>query len=262
MRMMSNPSVRRWVAKSERGELNVEVQPATYKGVYGKTAILGVVTMVAAIAVELLSLKAIADGNYNFLIWAGIGAAVCFVPMIVLSLVMAFAPMTTKYLSIPYAIIQGGLLGMLSLFVDVAYPGIAFAAFLGTMIVFVVSVAVNKLFSAHTVSRLLRIFTVALFSVLFLQLVMFLLSRFNVFQTETGWTVFNWIEVGVSAVCILWASVLITFDLKNIDFCVQSGCDKRYEWSFAFSLLTSLVYLYIEILELLVRLLILFKKDN
>lgn len=259
---MCNPSIRRWEAKSGRGELAVEVNPATYKGVYGKTALLGGITMVVAVLVELLMFNAILNENYDFVVWASIAAGICFVPMIILSLVMAFAPRTTKYLSIPYAVMQGGLLGAVALFVDIFYPGIALAAFLGTMIVFVISVAVNKLLEVRISSRFIRGLMIAFFSLLLVQLVMFLLSVFNVFNTTDGWEVFNWIQLAISAFCIIWATLMITYDIKSIDMCVQNGCDKRYEWNLAFSLLTTLVYLYIEILELLVRILILIGRNK
>ena len=36
---MGNPSLRRWVSKSQRGEIGAEIEPATYKGVYGKAGL-------------------------------------------------------------------------------------------------------------------------------------------------------------------------------------------------------------------------------
>jgi len=48
--------------------------------------------MIAAIAVELLLLHAIKSGNYDALIFAVIAASVCFVPLLVMSLIMAFVP--------------------------------------------------------------------------------------------------------------------------------------------------------------------------
>lgn len=205
---MGNPSVRRWVSKSQRGEIGMEIQPATYKGVYGKATLFALLTIVSAIATELIMLWAINSGKITeALITVGIATAVCFVPLLIMSFVIAFVPTSAKVLGFVYAVLQGGLLGLLALFVDMFYPGIAFAAFLGTAIVFLISLA-------------------------------------------------------VSAVCVIWATIMLTWDLQNIDYLVKSGADKKYEWSVAFSLVTTLVYLYVEILELLLRLVMIFGRNK
>lgn len=127
---MGNPSVRRWVSKSQRGEIGMEIQPATYKGVYGKATLFALLTIVSAIATELIMLWAINSGKITeALITVGIATAVCFVPLLIMSFVIAFVPTTAKVLGFVYAVLQGGLLGLLALFVDMFYPGIAFAGF-------------------------------------------------------------------------------------------------------------------------------------
>lgn len=97
---------------------------------------------------------------------------------------------------------------------------------------------------------------VAFFSLVIVELVMWMLTAFNVinYASSTLW----WIQLAISAVCVIWATIMLTWDLQNIDILVQSGADKKYEWNVAFSLVTTLVYLYLEILELLLRLVMLF----
>ncbi len=46
---MGNPSVRRWVTKSQQGDMGAEIQPATYKGVYGKAALFAFITIITGI---------------------------------------------------------------------------------------------------------------------------------------------------------------------------------------------------------------------
>ena len=97
---------------------------------------------------------------------------------------------------------------------------------------------------------------VAFFSLLIVELVMWMLTAFGVisYESSTLW----WIQLAISAICVIWATIMLTWDLQNIDYLVQSGADKKYEWNVAFSLVTTLVYLYLEILELLLRLVMLF----
>lgn len=252
---IGNPSLRRWVSKSKRGELGAEIEPATYKGVYGKAALFGALTIVSAIAVDLAIMWAISSGLIvEALLAVGIATAAVGIPMIIISLVIAFVPSTAKVLGIIYSILQGGLLGLLALFVDIFYPGIALAALIGTSIVFIVSIAVNRLFEVKISSRFMRGLMIAFFSILLVQLVMWALSFTGLFD----YTAYLWVQLVASGLCIIWATIMLTWDLQNIDYLVQSGADRKYEWNVAFSLVTTLVYLYVEILELLIRLVALF----
>ncbi len=258
---MGNPSVRRWVSKSQRGEIGMEIQPATYKGVYGKATLFALLTIVSAIATELIMLWAINSGKITeALITVGIATAVCFVPLLIMSFVIAFVPTSAKVLGFVYAVLQGGLLGLLALFVDMFYPGIAFAAFLGTAIVFLISLAVNRLLEVKISSKFMRVLMIVFFSMILVELIFWVISLFlpNLFN----FTAYLWVQLAVSAVCVIWATIMLTWDLQNIDYLVKSGADKKYEWSVAFSLVTTLVYLYVEILELLLRLVMIFGRNK
>lgn len=256
---IGNPSLRRWVTKSRHGEISAEVEAATYKGVYGKTTLFALLTIVSAIAVELAVLWSfksdlIAEALIA-IVFATVAAAVL---LVILALVIAFVPSTVKVLGVIYSVLQGGLLGLVSLIVDIFYPGIAFAAFIGTAIVFMVSIAVNRLFQVKVSNKFMRGLMVAFFSIMLVQLVMWVLSLVGVFN----YTAYLWIQLIASTLCIIWATIMLTWDLQNIDYLVQSGADKKYEWNVAFSLVTTLVYLYVEILELIIRIAALFGSKN
>ena len=207
---------------------------------------------------ELLVLHFIATDNVDALIGLGIASVACAVPMIIISLVIVFVPSTVKVLGCIYAIIQGGLLGLLATFVDMFYPGIALAAFLGTAIVFLVAIVVNSVFKVRISSRFVRGILVALISLIVVQFLMFMLSLFGVFS----YVQYMWVQIAISSLCIIWATVMLFWDLANIDYIVQVGADKTYEWNVAFSLVTTLIYLYVEILELLLRLAALFSRNK
>lgn len=255
---IGNPAIRRYAKKAENGQLEALGKRATYGGVYLKAALYAVLTVIAAVLTEFLVLHFINTGNGNALLTVGIASMACFLPLLVISLVIVFVPSTAKVLGCIYAVIQGGLLGLLATFVDMFYPGIAFAAFIGTAIVFLVAIAVNSLFKVKISSRFVRGLTVALISLVAVQLIMWIVSLFGGFS----YTQYMWLQVGISALCIVWATVMLFWDLSNIDYIVQTGADKKYEWNVAFSLVTTLIYLYVEILELLVRLAALFSRRN
>ncbi|MCM1043203.1 MAG: Bax inhibitor-1/YccA family protein, partial [Corallococcus sp.] len=66
----------------------------------------------------------------------------------------------------------------------------------------------------------------------------------------------------VSAVMVMWATFMIMIDLNNVNNLVEYGADKKYEWLAAFSLVTTLMWLYLEVLELLMKLIALFGKKE
>lgn len=248
--------IRRMASRAVGGETE---NAATYKGVYLKAALYAMLTIVAAVATEFLMLHAIASGYIDqALVVVGIATAVCFIPLIVIALVIAFVPSTAKVLGCIYALLQGGLLGLVALFVDMLYPGIAFAAFLATAIVFLISIVVNSVLKVRVSSKFARGLMVALFSLIAVELIMWVLSLFGVFD----YTAYVWVQLGISALCVVWATFMLFWDLQNIDYIVQVGADKKYEWNVAFSLVTTLIYMYVEILELLLRIVALFSRNK
>lgn len=51
-------------------------------------------------------------------------------------------------------------------------------------------------------------------------------------------------------------------DLQSAEAMVTGGIDKRYEWNVAFAIVTTLIYIYLEILELLVRIAAIFGRNK
>lgn len=255
---LGNPILRSYTRRAESGSFAGYDGRATYKGVYLKAALYAAITIIAAVATEFLMLNFISTGNAGALATIGIAASLCFVPLLIISFVIVFVPSTAKVLGFIYAALQGGLLGLLSTFADLYYPGIALAAFLGTAVVFLVALVVNSVCKVRISSGFVRGLMVALISLVTVQLLMYVISLFGVFS----YTQYLWVQIGISSLCIVWATVMLFWDLNNIDFIVQAGADKKFEWNVAFSLVTTLIYMYVEILELLIRLAAMFSRNN
>lgn len=255
---MANPALRRWAKKSSSGAMGVETKAASYGGIYLKAALYAVITIVAAVATEVIVLNAIGAGNYEALLYIGIAALASALPLLIIALVITFVPTTVKVLGVIYAAVQGALLGLFATLIDIFYPGIAFAAFLATAVVFLVSLLVNKLFSVKISRGFVRGLMVAFISLLVIELVMGLLSLVGVFD----YAAYFWVQFIVCSLSIVWATVMLFWDLQTIDMMVHTGADKKYEWNIAFSLVTTLIYLYVEILELFIRLVAIFGKSR
>lgn len=256
---MGNPAVRRVAKMASRGELSGSGEQATYKGVYLKAALFALVTIISAVAVEAIFWWAVANGAFEVIVPIITATAIVSVVLVVMALVIAFVPSTVKFLGIIYVVLEGALLGLFAALIDaLVFPGLSIAAFIATALVFVIALAVNKFTQARVSSRFVRGLMVVVISLVLVEAIMGLLSLFGLFSFQQIW----WLQLLISVVCVIWATVMIFWDLQNIDYIVQTGAHKSYEWYFAFSLVTTLIYLYIEILELLVRLFALFANNR
>lgn len=60
--------------------------------------------------------------------------------------------------------------------------------------------------------------------------------------------------IGFTAACLLFASMFLVLDFRMIDEGIKRGAPKHMEWYGAFSLLVTLVWIYVEVLRLLAKL--------
>jgi uncharacterized YccA/Bax inhibitor family protein len=61
------------------------------------------------------------------------------------------------------------------------------------------------------------------------------------------------LAIGLDVFGILLASLFLISDFSMIDTCVKEGYPKEYEWSAAFGLVFTVIWLYLKILELIIR---------
>jgi len=258
---MGNPSMRKLVRRAETGEVAIDSSPATFGGITLKSVYFGVVTIVAALVAAALLKYAVNIQSEQILAGVLIGAACCALPMLIFSLIISFVPRTVKVLGTLYALFQGFLLGVAVYFIDLFCPGVAFAAVLGTMLVFIISVALQRVLSVRVTNKVFRVLIVAFTGLLLVELVMFIMALCGVVSMEF-FKAYWWIQLIASAFCVFYAAILLMWDLQSASYIVEIGADKSLEWQVAFSLVTTLVYLYIEILELIVRFAMLFGRNN
>ena len=257
-----NPSVSRWVKKSQAGTLSVDYTAATYRGVVGKTILLLTLTILSAVATmfatwygifQFAETLEISDAAVTGFI---VGVCVAVVLMLVCSIGIAISPKTAKVFGPIYALIQGAFLGFVAAFLNILLPFVTLAAVLGTVIVFVVCILLYRVIGVRIKSNFVRVLTISLMCFVLVELIILPIMLFV--PTEGVYTALIWIQAITTFICILFASMTIIYDLQSIDYLVQAGADKQYEWGVAFSLVTSLIYLYMQILQLLIRIFALF----
>ena len=240
----ANPAMNEGVyLRAERATIATGMM--TVQGTVVKTAVLLAILLVAAGYTWSQASQGSSQLVTLLLIGGSIGG-------IVLALATVFFPKISPYTSPVYAACQGCTMGAISSYFETKFPGIAIQA-LG-LTVGVLSVMLF-LFSTRIVraTEKFKIGVVAATGAIALvYLVGFIASFFGSgipYIHESGW-----IGVGFSVVVVVIAALNLILDFDFIEQGVNRRAPKYMEWYGGFSLLVTLIWMYLEILRLLAKL--------
>ena len=184
-------------------------------------------------------------------------SAVLFFPIIIGTFVLLIITLFNKKMApftVPmYCLLEGGLLGGISALADAMYPGIANQAICLT---FGILAALLMLYKSKMIAVTdnfrLGIFS-ATFGIFIVYMLNIVLSLFGfsfmgpLFGNSTTGILFSLFVVGIAAF-----NLVLDFDF--IEQGAEQGAPKYMEWYGAFGLMITLIWLYIEILNLLMKL--------
>jgi uncharacterized YccA/Bax inhibitor family protein len=216
----------------------------TVQGTVNKTALLLVLALATATGAWVLGTA----GGPGVAGWA-IGAGLVGLGVAIATIVRPqWSPITAPI----YALVEGVVLGLVSMWFEASYPGIAIQAValtfgvMGAMLVLYRTgvIKVTQRFRAGVLAATLGIavvYLVALVLALFGVRVPFLYDA-----SPLG------ILISLAIVVVAALNLLLDFDL--IERGARAGAPAYMEWYAAFGLLVTLVWLYLELLRLLARL--------
>ncbi len=178
-------------------------------------------------------------------------AIVGLVVMLITSFVAA-NPKATPIFGTIYSVIQGYLIAWVSVSYATAYEGIVPIAALITGVV-VFSMLLLYTFGVIKVGHRFRTILSSMFLVIiFVSLITILSSFFT--PTLTNLFYGNGITGTIYAVvCTLVFVLHLAVDFDNISNAINYRAEKMYEWSLAMGLVTTILMLFLRILELLAR---------
>ena len=176
---------------------------------------------------------------------------------LVIGLVIAFKKEPSKGLILTYSAIEGVFLGGISRTFEMAYDGIVMQAVLGTLSVFLVMFALFKFKIVRMSSGFMKFLMLAVGGYAVFSLVNFAFAMFsdgemnarNMEITLLGITMP--LGVLISGVAVILAALTLVADFQMIEEGVRHRIPEKYSWVCAFSLMVTLIWLYIEILRLL-----------
>ena len=169
-----------------------------------------------------------------------------------LAMVNSFKKVISPALVLAYAVVEGVFIGAFSKVIAsyVGDPTIVFQAVLGTVVAFAGTVAAYKFFNIQVTDRFRKIMTIAMFSVMGVLVINFVLSLTGVLESG-GLRGFNALGLLVSCALVVLAVFMLIMDFDYVEKGVAAGLPERESWRAAFGLTVTLVWLYIEILRIL-----------
>lgn len=224
-------------------KLNEEVNDrASYKGVAIKTGILFMIVVLSAFL--SLTLAVVQTDLWVVLMTASPILAFVFAMIGQISIKIA------KPMSILYSIFEGVTLGALSFLVNALIENAAFIALTVTLTIFAVMLI---LYSSKTirVGNKFRRFMYASSLSLLLAFIIFFVA-----DLVSGGTLFAssniGILIGISLFLIFYGALMLLMDFDRATYLVEFGVDSRVEWNISLGLILSLVWIYVEVLRLII----------
>jgi uncharacterized YccA/Bax inhibitor family protein len=150
-----------------------------------------------------------------------------------------------------YALLMGTWMGSISRIYEAYYEGIVGQALLASVCVFAACLFLYSIRAVRVTGKFVRFVLIATLAVGFMYLVGWLVSLFGIRLNflYNGSSV----GIGISLVIVVIAALNLILDFGIIESGVKSGAPKAFEWYCAYGLLTTLVWLYLEVLRLLAR---------
>ena len=225
---------------------------ATKKGIGTKTALMLLIVLVSAITMISNLWRLGVNALYIY-----IGVAIA---NFVIQMIICFVPRTTRVLSIPYAILEGLSLGAIVGILEIALgDGQGFElAGLALIMTTAIFLAAALLYSTGVIKagRMFRgIMLTILFGILISSLVVSILSIF-MYSTIAG--MFTRYGIIISAFLVIVSSLYVVISLDNANRIVDSRAPKQFEWFAAYGIVINIVWLFLEVLRLLMYL----RNDN
>lgn len=221
---------------------------ATRKGVALKTALLLMIAIASAIIGPLFLAKL--DGNMPLIV-----VVVALIAALICSFVGQLVPQAAMVASLIYSVCEGLVLGLISYVIEAyfEYSGIVLTAILVTAAIFAVTLLLYSTGIVKVTRKFMFIavtFFVTGFLLMFIYWIASIINPNNILALTYG--AYRGIMIAVSAFCLLYGCFMLTLNFSYIDQMVANGFDKKYEWCGALGLMVCIVYIYLEVLRLLI----------
>lgn len=239
---MTNPVLNQNVIERERV---LDSEPMTINGAINKTFILFGLLLAASLIVWDMFFKGYTD---KVMMLGTVG----FFTSIIAFIVIMFNRSAIAIAAPVYAASEGLVLGAISAMIEARYPGIAIQAVGLTLMSLFSLLALYRIGAIKCTDKFRSVIFMSTLSIAGIYLINLIGSFFGM-HVPGIFTSSNF-GIGFSLVVVVIASLNLIIDFDFIERGAQQMLGKSYEWYGAFGLMVTLVWLYIEILNLLSKL--------
>lgn len=236
MKQTSNPVFR----SIEKNETYLGDRTASYSGISVKMGIMFALMLLGGALAASLLRNGELDRLVGIISVAGIAGFISV--MIAIFSVRFAAPF-----SMLYAFAQGITVGTLTLIIEEILPGTGTLAMIATAVIFGVMLLLYSIRAIRVTPK----FRIMMFGIIISILLFSILSIFvpAIQNLLYGNSVAS---IGISAFLIIYGAFMLTLDFDRAQTVVEHGADKRVEWQISVGLLVTIIWIYVEILRLLV----------
>lgn len=216
----------------------------TVKGVARKTAIFLSILIIGGV----ISWRMLSAGTMSYPLLIG-SAIVAFI----LALITSFAKKTAAITGLLYAVCEGFFLGAVSGLFEGQFRGIVFQAVMLTIVTFCIVLFLYRARILKATGKFVKIIVTATLAIGAFYLIRFVTGFFTSALNDF-FAANSVLNIVLSLVIVVIAALNLVLDFNYIETSAENGTPKYMEWYAAFGLIVTLVWLYIEILNLLSKL--------
>ena len=227
------------------GQAEASENVMTLQGSVVKTAILLAILLATATYTWSEATKGATSLVYGLMMAGGIGG-------FLVAMLTIFRPQYSPITAPIYAGLEGLIMGAISAAFETSYPGIVIHAIgltIGTLAVMLVLYGTGIIRATEKVKIGIIAATGAICLVYLVDIVVSFFGKHLPFIHENGM-----VGIGFSLVVVVIAALNLVLDFDFIEQGVKQQAPKYMEWYGGFSLMVTLVWMYLEILRLLAKL--------
>jgi uncharacterized YccA/Bax inhibitor family protein len=167
-------------------------------------------------------------------------------------LLIAFKKTISVPLIVLYAVVEGVLVGTISMVFEQRWPGVVTTAVIATMCTFAGMLLGYKSGLIKVTDKSRRIFGMAIMGYLLFGLVNVFAAFMGVGQ---GWGFggSGFMGIAISLLGVGLASYSLAIDFDSVDRAIKAQLPEKYSWLLAHGFIVTLVWLYLEMLRLMAR---------
>lgn len=212
---------------------------------YGSVIVRALFLLLLTVALAMAGWRAAEGEQPTSGMWFFLG----YILLIAISIAAARNPRLAAVAGVTYAVLMGFWMGSISRLYETYYDGIVGQALLASVTTFLAALILYSSRAIRVTGKFVKVVVVATAGIAVMYLVGWIFSIFGI--DLLFWTQPNGVGIAISALICLLAAANLLIDFAVIEGGVRSGAPRVMAWFGAFGLLTTLVWLYLEILRFL-----------